>query len=108
MIDLMICWIFTGCVAFLLVIMNLIRAATGKNAGWRMFLFASLFCGVLAVLCSFQMICGWARAEAIDSLLDVVPTLAAASSGALCLGCVLNLLAIWMNLRIEGKTDEKS
>ncbi len=89
------------------VIVNIVRAAAGKNGGWRKLLFGSIFCGVLALLCALQMIHGWARREVIDALLDVVPTLTAICSWALCLGTALNLLALWLHLRAERMRKEE-
>jgi len=105
-----ICWLLTGILAFLFVIVNIIRGAAGKNDGWRKLLFCSLFCGVLALLSALQMIHRWARREVIDALLDVVPTLTSVCSWALCLGIALNFLALWLHLRAEkdGETNGKS
>ena len=94
-------WLLLGCVAFLLVLANLVRAALRKHQGWQALLFASLSCGGLSLLCALQMVGEYIRGWLVDSLLDVVPTLVAVCSGTAGLGIVLNLLALWLHTRRE-------
>ncbi len=95
-------WLLLGGAAFVLVLINLVRAALRKHQGWQVFLFASLSCGGLALLCALQSINEYVRGWLVDSLLDVVPTLVMASSAAACLGVVLNLLAMWLHRRKDA------
>jgi len=103
--DCTVFWLLTGVLAFLLVIVNIVRAAAGKGGGWRQLLFGSLLCGVLSQLSALQMIHSWARREVIDALLDVVPTLTAVCFWALCIGIALNLLALRLHLRAEKRGE---
>lgn len=92
-------WPLLGAAAFVLVVVNLVRAAMGKRRGWPVLLFASLSCGILALACALLTINGYVREWDDSSLLDVVPTLAVLSACAACLGIALNLLALWLHMR---------
>lgn len=96
-------WPMLGAAAFVLVIVNLARAAMGKRRGWRVLLFASLSCGILALVYALLTIKGYVREWDDSSLLDVVPTLTVLSAWAACLGIVLNLLALWLHMRRNGR-----
>ncbi len=98
-------WLLLGGAAFVLVLVNLIRAAMKKHRGWQMLLFASLSCGGLTMMCALQAVNGWVRRWQVDQLLDVEPTLAVMSAWALCLGIVLNLLALRFHLRAEKSKE---
>lgn len=96
-------WLLSGCAAFILASANLIRAALRKRQRWQLFLFASLSCGGLSLLCALQMVREYVEGWLVASLLDVVPALAGVSTAAACLGIVLNFLALWLHLRQEGR-----
>lgn len=96
-------WPLLGAAAFVLVIVNLARAAMGKRRGWQALLFASLSCGILALVFALLTIKGYVREWDDSSLLDVVPTLTVLSAWAACLGIVLNLLALWLHMRRNGR-----
>ncbi|MCI9057565.1 MAG: hypothetical protein HFF76_09965 [Oscillospiraceae bacterium] len=97
-------WLLMGILAFGFVIANLIRAALGKRRGWQVLLFASLSCGALTMLCMVQMVNNWVQKEDWSALLDCVPAMASWLTIALCLGILLNLLALCLHLRGEVKT----
>lgn len=101
-------WLLLGGLALILAAAALARAALGKRRGWLVLPTASLTCGVLALLCALQLVNGYVQDWLASSLLDVVPTLALASTLAACAGLVLNLLAIWLHMRDKacgaGKT----
>lgn len=97
-------WPLLGAAAFVLVVVNLVRAAMGKRRGWPVLLFASLSCGILALVYALLTINGYVREWDDSALLDVVPTLAVLSAWAACLGIVLNLLALWLHMR-RGRRD---
>lgn len=97
------CWMLLGCAAFVLVVVNLCRAAMGKRRGWQALLFASLSCGVLALLCALLAVDAYVQEWLADSLLDVVPTLVKLSAWAVCLGLALNLLALYLHIRSETR-----
>ena len=103
--DLNWVWILTGAAAFILELVNLIRAAMKKPRGWQVLLFASLSCGGLAMMCALQAVSFWAKREDWTGIMDVVPTLTAVCSWALCLGIVLNFLALWLHLRTEKSKE---
>lgn len=96
-------WPLLGTAAFVLVIVNLARAAMGKRRGWPVLLFASLSCGILALVYALLTINGYVQEWDDSSLLDVVPTLAVLSAWAACLGIGLNLLALWLHMRRNGR-----
>lgn len=96
-------WPLLGAAAFVLVIVNLARAAMGKRRGWQMLLFASLSCGILALVYALLTINGYVREWDDSSLLDVAPSLAVLSAWAACLGIALNLLALWLHMRRNGR-----
>ena len=85
-------WLLMGILAFGFVIANLIL------------LFASLSCGALTMLCMVQMVNNWVQKEDWSALLDCVPAMASWLTIALCLGILLNLLALCLHLRGEVKT----
>lgn len=92
-------WLLSGAAAFVLVIVNLVRTARGKRKGWQALLFASLACGVLTMLCEYQMANLWVQNGDFSALEDAVPTMASLTSFAACLGIALNLLALWLNVK---------
>lgn len=96
-------WPLLGTAAFVLVIVNLVRAAMGKRRGWPVLLFASLSCGILALVYALLTINGYVREWDASALLDVVPALAMLSAWAACLGTALNLLALWLHMRRNGR-----
>ena len=99
-------WLLTGAAAFILALVNLVRAAMKKPRGWQVLLFASLSCGGLAMTCALQAVSFWAKREDWAGIMDVVPTLAAVCSWAMCLGIILNLLALWLHLRAEKSKED--
>lgn len=99
-------WMLMGCAAFVLVVVNLLRAALGKHRGWQGLLIASLSGGGLTLACALQAINSWVREWDTSSLLDVEPALAVVSSWAMCLGIALNLLAFCLHLRAENVGKE--
>lgn len=111
--DLTWTWLLLGAAAFILVLINLIRAALKKHQRWQVLLFASLSCGVLTVLRALQAVYYWTQKEHWDDMTDVVPTLTRLCTIAVALGIILNFLALWLHLRAgktrkEVKTDGKS
>ena len=96
-----VCWLLVGILALLCAFGNLILTAMKKHRWWRALLFASLSCGVLSVLCAVQMVNDAVQAKDWDGMTDVVPTLTVLCSVAVCVGIVLNFLALWLNLRAE-------
>lgn len=106
MMDLNWVWALTGAAAFILALVNIVRAAMKKPRGWQVLLFASLSCGGLSMMCALQAVSFWAKREDWSGIMDVVPTLAAVCSWALCLGIVLNFLALWLHLRAENTRKE--
>lgn len=100
------CWMLLGCAAFVLVAVNLFQAALGKHRGWQILLFASLSCGALALMCALLTVGAYVREWLAASLMDVVPTLVKLSAWSVCLGLVLNLLALYLHLRskMRGST----
>ena len=105
MMDLNWVWALTGAAAFILALVNLVRAAMKKPRGWQVLLFASLSCGGLSMMCALQAVSFWAKREDWSGIMDVVPTLAAVCSWALCLGIVLNFLALWLHLRAKKSKE---
>lgn len=102
---LMFGWMPLGAAAFILVLINLIRGAMGKRRGWQILLFASLSCGLLAMMCALLEINGYVQERLVDSLLDVEPTLAKLSVWAVFLGIALNLIALCLHMRTEKKEN---
>lgn len=100
---LMFGWMPLGAAAFILVLINLIRGAIGKNRGWQILLFSSLSCGLLAMMCALLEVNGYVREWLVDSLLDVEPALAKLNVWASCLGIGLNLLALCLHLRRDRR-----
>lgn len=110
--DLNWVWLLMGVSAFILVVVNLVRAVMKNSRGWQILLFASLSCGGLAMMCALEAASYWARRGDWSGIMDVIPTLTSVCSWALCLGILLNLLALWLHLRVEktkkeAKRDEK-
>lgn len=101
-------WLPLGGTAFVLVLVNLMRAAMRKHGGWQVLLFASLSCGVLAVLCALRMVNSWLWKGDWAAIEDVVPAMSMVWTWALCLGIALNLLALWLHLRGENARKEKA
>lgn len=99
-----ITWITTGCLAFIMVLINLIRSFQKKEKGWQTLMFASLSAGCIAVLAWFQIVDGWVQAEDVSAIYDVVPTLAKMLSIAVGTGIVLNLLVLLRNGRYCSKS----
>lgn len=87
-------WLFFGTVAFVLVIVNLIRVCAGKTKGWAMLLLASLSCGAASILAEYRMVGRWALHGDMAAIQDVVPTMAGIYTAALLIGIVLNLLVL--------------
>ena len=56
------------------------------------------------MLCMVQMVNNWVQKEDWSALLDCVPAMASWLTIALCLGILLNLLALCLHLRGEVKT----
>ena len=96
-------WPLLGAAAFVLVVVDLARAAMGKRRGWQALLFASLSCGILTLVYALLSIRNYVQEWDASSLLDVVPTLAVLSAWAACLGIALNLLALWLHMRRSGR-----
>ena len=96
-------WPLLGAAAFVLVIVDLARAAMGRRRGWQALLFASLSCGVLALVYALLSIRNYVQEWDASALLDVVPTLTALSAWAACLGVALNFLALWLHLRRDRR-----
>ena len=96
-------WPLLGAAAFVLVVVNLARAAMGKRRGWQALLFASLSCGILTLVYALLSIGNYVQEWDDSSLLDVVPTLTALSAWAACLGIALNFLALWLHLRRDRR-----
>lgn len=96
-------WTLLGTAAFVLAVVNLSRAALGRPRGWQILLFASLSCGLLALVCALLQTNDYVREWEASSLLDVVPTLAELSAWAACLVIALNFLALWLHLRRGGR-----
>lgn len=90
-------WILFGGGAFLLAIINLGRSCKGKYKGWQELMFASLSCGVLAVLTEYRMVNTWLSHGDMPAVMDVVPGMSGILTAAACLGIVLNLLVLVIN-----------
>lgn len=110
--DPVLTWLLLGASAFVLVLVNLARVALKKHQGWQTLLFASLTCGVLAMLTALRMVDAWSRKRHWDYITDVVPTLTLLCSIAAALGIIMNLLALCLHMRMdktwkEMKTDGK-
>lgn len=96
-------WIAAGCLAFVAVLINLIRSFQKKEKGWQALMFTSLSAGCICVVAWFQIVGGWAQAEDISAIYDVVPTLVNMLSLAVGPGIVLNLLVLLRNGKKASK-----
>lgn len=95
--DWNIMWLVTGSMAFLLVIINFIRALLSKKKGWQILMFASLSCGAVTVLEEYRMVNRWLQHGDMAALGDVVPALTQTLTTALYIGIGLNLIVLLIN-----------
>ena len=101
--DWNITWFFTGGIAFLLAIINLIRFFAGQNKGWQTLMFASLSFGAITVLEECRMINQWMEyGESVA--LQSVPQLTRTLTIAVYLGIALNFIILVLNSRKAKKT----
>ena len=94
-------WMIFGGLAFLLVIINLIRSALGYRQGWQLLMFLSLSFGALALTSSYQTIGNWIFHHDIAALEDVLPTMDPLLREATYMGIILNLVVLFFNMRKE-------
>ncbi|WP_092753409.1 hypothetical protein [Hydrogenoanaerobacterium saccharovorans] len=91
--------LFTGGIAFIIAIINLILVFTGKHKHCNILAFLSLSSGLLAMLSEYVLINGWVQAGDISALMDVVPTMNNILITAVCIGVVFNAIAVFVNYK---------
>lgn len=97
--DWNISWFFLGGVAYLFVIINLIRTFIGRNKGWEILSFCSLSFGLLTVLDEYRMVNHWLAWEEMNSISTVVPAVTNTLTIAVWVGILLNLVVLIINLK---------
>lgn len=97
--DWNISWFFLGGIAYLLLIINLIRTLIGKNKGWELLSLCSLSFGILAVLEEYRMVNQWLTWGEMDFIYATVPTVIHTLTVAVWVGILLNLVVLMINLK---------
>lgn len=94
-------WLVFGGIAFLLILLNLIRSVMGcqKKWEWQVLMFSSFSFGGLAFLDEYQMVSEWVQKDDISALKDVVPGTANMLTIAVAVVIVLNLIVLIINMK---------
>ena len=92
-------WFPLGLAAFAIAGINLMLGSFGKKKHWRLLVFLSLVCALLALLAQYHMVNNWVQAKDWSALMDVVPAMSKALTGAVFAGIALNVLVILRNMR---------
>ncbi len=95
-------WIFFGALAFVLVIVNIVRTMIGKSKNWEVLMFLSLSGGALALVAEYQMISRWALAGDWSAIQDVAPFMGSALLWLALFGILLNAVLLYMNVKKKG------
>ena len=92
-------WFFLGEVAYLFVIINLIRTFIGRNKGWEILSFCSLSFGILTVLEEYRMVNQWLTWGEMNFISTTVPSVTNTLTVAVWIGILLNLVVLIINLK---------
>lgn len=92
-------WLFAGAIAFILAIMNLVLVFTGKHKYCGILVCLSLSSGLLAMLGQYALIKQWVQSGDMSALLDVVPTMNNILVFSICIGIILNAIAVFVSYK---------
>ena len=92
-------WMLLGALAFILVIVNIVRCWIGKAKGWEVLMFLSLSSGALALVAEYQMISRWALASDWSAIQDVAPSMGGILLWLALFGIVLNAVVLYLNVK---------
>ena len=92
-------WIFFGALAFVLVIVNIVRTMIGKSKNWEVLMFLSLSGGVFTLVAEYQMISRWALAGDWSAIQDVAPSMGGILLWLALFGIVLNAVVLYLNVK---------
>ena len=95
-------WMLLGALAFILVIVNIVRCWIGKSKGWEVLMFLSLSGGAFALVAEYQMISRWALAGDWSAIQDVAPFMGSALLWLTVAGIILNMVTVLWNLQKKG------
>lgn len=95
-------WMLLGALAFLLAVVNLVRAIMGKTYGWEVLMFSSLSSGIFTMVLLYRQAANWVRVNDWSAIQDVIPYMGDALVWVVLLGVSLNLIAALLNLRTKG------
>lgn len=95
-------WIFFGALAFVLVIVNIVRTMIGKSKNWEVLMFLSLSGGVFTLVAEYQMISRWALESDWSAIEDVAPFMGGALLWLALFGILLNAVLLYMNVKKKG------
>ena len=98
-------WFILGGVAYLLVIINLIRTFVGKSKGWEALSFFSLSFGSLTVLEEYRMVNQWLSWGEFHFISNSVPSVTNTLTIAVVIGILLNLVVLAINLKKKHKAE---
>ena len=90
-------WLAWGGIAYLLVIVNIIRGCRSKTKGWPALTVASMSCAIFAVIAELRMVGRWISHGDMIAVSDTVPGMIRIITIAAVIGILLNIFAALIN-----------